>query len=360
MKSLILFCSFVFAANLICSADCNTTAGFNHNSDGLIGFFQSASQSDCAIESIEWDFGDGTFSTATNPIHTFPDFGTYEVCIEISVVSSDNQTFTQISCLSVEMGATICSLIPEVELSVVGGQLSAMSIAQANQSTQIISSTWDFGDGTLLEGESVQHEYFFSGTYVVCMQVEAVSGNQSCSAQVCKLVDVSFEVPSFDLSVSEEQTEDCTYELQPSHQFPEDVELVSRVWYHEDQSYTGDYFSIQASSQEPVHVVLKEYYTFRGEEFTKTIEHIIYPQCSEVVLDVESNELSAVTVVANSGYLEIGGSILLDRISVYSINGQLVFQGENIEQHQMSVQNGIHLVLLERNGEVLTRKVLCN
>ena len=69
---------------------CGTTenqapdAGFTNTSDGLTASFTNTSTDDNAVTSSNWNFGDGSTSTATNPTHTYAIDGTYQVTLTVA------------------------------------------------------------------------------------------------------------------------------------------------------------------------------------------------------------------------------------------------------------------------------------
>ncbi|MCB9338876.1 MAG: PKD domain-containing protein [Lewinellaceae bacterium] len=62
-----------------------------------------------------WDFGDGSTSQDTSPVHTFPGGGTYEVCLTVSNPYSSD-TFCKV--LQLGPSATEGRPVPQVEVSV--------------------------------------------------------------------------------------------------------------------------------------------------------------------------------------------------------------------------------------------------
>jgi PKD repeat protein len=61
------------------------TATFAYSINGLtVDFTDQSADADGTIQSWSWDFGDGTTSTAQNPIHTYDADGTYTVSLEVT------------------------------------------------------------------------------------------------------------------------------------------------------------------------------------------------------------------------------------------------------------------------------------
>lgn len=85
-------CYALFDANPLDGDSIIMTYQFTDLSTGSNGF---------PVETWYWDFGDGTYSTQQNPVHTFEDEGEYEVCLTIT---SDSMTCESIYCNSVFAG----------------------------------------------------------------------------------------------------------------------------------------------------------------------------------------------------------------------------------------------------------------
>lgn len=68
-------------------------------------------------------------------------------------------------------------------------QFQSQIILGENSSTSsgnIISWTWDFGDGTVLNGQYPSHTYASAtGVYNICLTIVAVDGNDTCSSMFC-------------------------------------------------------------------------------------------------------------------------------------------------------------------------------
>lgn len=343
------------------SQNCESAVSYAHTADGMIGFFESYSESDCSIHLLRWDFGDGTYSVAANPIHTFPELGEYVVCLELNVEDALGSISSTTTCQTLEFAFNVCSLIPELQLNMEEGQLMALNITQINATTSIISCSWNLGDGNSLEGESITHLYALSGIYEVCADVTAVSGRDTCYAQLCKPVQVSFEVPEFTIELSESQPFECLYELKVINDLPTDVELLSRVWFYNGQDVLTDDFVVNVQNSDPIEVIVKEYYSFRGEEFTKTLAYTIYPQCTEVALNVDSEQLDEVLVLYSEGSLMINSrGINLSSITVYAVNGQLIHSEQNANSYSLPIEPGFYLLNIEASGENQVRKIMCS
>jgi PKD repeat protein len=122
------------------------------------------------IDSWSWTFGDGTYSTDQNPNHVFPEEGQYEVCLSVNGPDCE---------------ATWCQYIT---VAATGDCYNYFSY-QAAGTTVIFQGyhfpeipsfyAWDFGDGTVGEGQSVSHTYAENGVYFVSL---LTNDSMNCSA----------------------------------------------------------------------------------------------------------------------------------------------------------------------------------
>lgn len=118
--------------------------------------------------SWDWDFGDGTTSGEQNPIHTFPDFGTYYVSLTIS---NDSCTDTFADSVYVGLWPGDCyswfDFVP-TDLTV--------DFTGYTYSQYATTYNWDFGDGTTASGQQVLHTYNEAGIYLVTLITEDSTG----------------------------------------------------------------------------------------------------------------------------------------------------------------------------------------
>ncbi|MFN8393723.1 MAG: PKD domain-containing protein [Bacteroidia bacterium] len=127
--------------------------------------------------SYSWNFGDGTTSTATNPVKTytqaFANNGNFTICLTATNGCGSNTYCYNFNCP-----------IPN----------SSFSISATNGLTATISNSatngtlsWAFGDGTTGTGVVTSHTYPATGTYTLCQTVT----NACASHTTCQQVMVS-------------------------------------------------------------------------------------------------------------------------------------------------------------------------
>ena len=136
------------------------------------------------INSWNWNFSDGSTSTDQNPIYTYTNNGTYNVCL---IASEDSAGFVICSdtfCLSITIGSN-CQADFFYSLDSIANLPNAFHFSD-NSIGNINSWSWDFGDGTTSVLQNPYHLFPDSGSYYVCLTV----GNGSCSDVTCETIYV--------------------------------------------------------------------------------------------------------------------------------------------------------------------------
>ncbi len=134
-----------------------------------------------AIETYEWNFGDGSvLSNEINPIHTFPSSGSYIVTLTIS--GDGQMTSAQETIVVSEPVVAGFAATP-----IVGQPLSLLF---TNTSTGPISTyLWDFGDGSTSTEINPGHTYSVGGNYNVTLTVASTDGTTNSFTQMVTLTD---------------------------------------------------------------------------------------------------------------------------------------------------------------------------
>jgi len=142
--------------------------------------------------SWSWDFGDGNTSESQNPVHEYAEEGTFNVCLSISNPADSCESTL---CQEVFVGndtITDCFGWFEYEIE----ELTVAFSGYLNNSPEGYY-TWDFGDGTTGEGQTISHTYAEDSIYTVTMMVEDSSSN--CYTSYIEILWVGEDF-SFDIS----------------------------------------------------------------------------------------------------------------------------------------------------------------
>lgn len=114
--------------------------------------------------SWSWDFGDGSFSTEQNPVHTFTADGTYNVCL-----TATNDIGSNTGCEAVVIGSYPA---PEALFSYTGDPDVAFTDLSVNTTLWF----WNFDDGSFSSEANPVHTFTSNGTYNVCLEASGPGG----------------------------------------------------------------------------------------------------------------------------------------------------------------------------------------
>ena len=160
-------CDTLYIGGATCMAD------FDYFPDGLNVEFYDYSFG--VIDSIVWDFGDGTTSNVPNPIHTYSLVGTYTACL--SLFDSSGSMCDSV-CYPVFVDTVGC----EADFDFSTNGLTADFVNQSMGNFNEVF--WDFGDGFGSSQDiSPSYTYFLAGTYTVCLDIYDNFG--SCFDGIC-------------------------------------------------------------------------------------------------------------------------------------------------------------------------------
>lgn len=136
-----------------------------------IQFTDASTTSGGVIISHYWDFGDSTNSTLTNPTHTFPGSGTYDVTLIIETSLGCTDTLVQ----------PIIIAPPPIIAFTYASECVGSTVFFTDQSTPPASINfwqWYFGDGDSSSVQNPTHVYDSAGTFTVTL---IAGDSSSCS-----------------------------------------------------------------------------------------------------------------------------------------------------------------------------------
>lgn len=206
-------CTQTFTKTVTIAQPCNLVVNFSWTSTAsnpLVIAFQNLSVPLAATDSVRWTFGDGTSSTAVNPVHTYTAPGTYTVCLRVKKNSNVGSTVPCVReiCKTVVIQAP-CNLVANFSWTVTPTnplriEFNNLSVPLSNTD----SIRWTFGDGSSSNAVNPVHTYNTPGTYTVCLRVKKATpaGAAPCVREICKTIVVQAPcniVPNFTWTVSQ-------------------------------------------------------------------------------------------------------------------------------------------------------------
>ncbi|HLL44919.1 MAG TPA: PKD domain-containing protein, partial [Segetibacter sp.] len=145
-------------------------------------------------QQFHWDFGDGTTSTETNPVHLYSIPGTYKIKLEAidsaTCNNSDSMSATIVVSSKPKSSYTFTPNPPRENTPV----------DFSNSSIEATRFTWHFGDDDTLttsSQETIQHVYNFTGSFNSCLIAVNNFGCQDTTCQniVARIIPV-IDVPN--------------------------------------------------------------------------------------------------------------------------------------------------------------------
>ena len=108
----------------------------------------------------QWDFGDGSTSTETNPTHQYAAPGTYPASLTIENAYGRSNAFWAIT-----VGQPPTAEMFLGDLARTGQPVMAQAVGDAS----VTAFQWDMGDGRTIEGAQISHMYYMPGDYYVTL-----------------------------------------------------------------------------------------------------------------------------------------------------------------------------------------------
>lgn len=160
------------------------TAAFTFAASGLTFNFDASSSSG-SVTDYTWDFGDGTFGTGVNPIHTYAVGGNYNVTLIVENACGSADTSVQIAGPCVPISGTFTYTSNALAVTFTTSSITGTGLQFA----------WDFGDGTNSSVAAPAHTYGIDGIYNVVLIVTDACGNVdtlTASVTVCVALQANF------------------------------------------------------------------------------------------------------------------------------------------------------------------------
>jgi beta propeller repeat protein len=125
--------------------------------------------------SRKWSFGDNTYSTVNNPVHTYSKTGKYTVSLTVKNATGSN-TATKSSFIIVNVPKTPIAAFSAFPTSGKASLKVQFTDKSVNSPT---SWKWSFGDGKYSTQKNPAHTYSKAGKYIVSLTVKNAKGSNT-------------------------------------------------------------------------------------------------------------------------------------------------------------------------------------
>jgi gliding motility-associated-like protein len=126
-----------------------------------------------------WSFGDGTTSTATNPVKTYTADGNYTVRLLITDVNGCTDSLRLLSFIKVRTSRAAFMVNDSIS------SCTPFEVIFTNTSVNTVSQQWSFGDGSTSTQPNPSYYYSTPGTYIVRL---ITTGQGGCIDSVFKTI----------------------------------------------------------------------------------------------------------------------------------------------------------------------------
>lgn len=143
-----------------------------------VGFVDESSG---RITSREWNFGDGTLSNETSPVHLYTNPGTYSVSLKISGPDgSSEKLVSDLISVTESIEPPRASIITDLTEGHAPLEVSFTDSSTGDSTTR----TWDFGDGNRGSEAAIRHTFSQPGQYIVSLIVKGPAGEDTAETVI--------------------------------------------------------------------------------------------------------------------------------------------------------------------------------
>ncbi len=173
-------CSDTWCDSVTYGAAAPCAANFTYQQNNGVVNFYGYNAGGGSVNNYYWSFGDGTFGTGQNPVHTYTSSGNYTVCLTIMTAAGCADTLC--GTLTINIGSS-CNASFGYQSSNNTGSFSGSATGGT-----VTSWAWYFSDGTTASGQNVTHTFPGSGYWTACLFITTANG---CSDSTCQLVYIA-------------------------------------------------------------------------------------------------------------------------------------------------------------------------
>ncbi len=190
--------------------------------EGDVGTFSGAA-TDVPADTITytWDYGDGTKGTGATSTHVYADNGTYTVTL--TATDNGGAFSTATTTITVTNANPMISSVTATDGDE-GASLAVSAVATDPGTADVLSYSWDFGDGTTGTGNPTTHAWPDEGDYLVTLTVTDGDGGLDTETGSVTITNVAPTITSAPVLTA---TEGTLYDYQATASDPGSADVMS-------------------------------------------------------------------------------------------------------------------------------------
>jgi len=158
------------------------------------------------IQSINWEFGDGTTASGERVTHSYESTGEYTVTLTVSDGDVTDTTTTDIAVVNEDVAASF-DYTPQVAPT-----STEITFDASLSNGDIDTFNWEFGDGMQDSGQQVTHSYDTAGEYTVQLHVQATINGTDVEETASATVQIEQDDGSLPTGFTISNTEPESYD----------------------------------------------------------------------------------------------------------------------------------------------------
>lgn len=313
-----------------------------------------------------WDLGDGTTSAIPQPVHTYDNAGSYEVCLSVTTIVNGENCMVE-SCETVVINFALpCSVTAAFEWIDAGdGEVVVQELCETNSFTSVTNIEWETSEGVQANGLQASMSFEDLTSPEVCLTVQAISQGNECTSVLCKTVEL--EIPELNLTPEfvVKENDGCEFRL-INITDENGFEEIAFEWIVEEQDVDYETQPLVQFAENGAHeVCLEASVPWYGEVRTVVSCLELTSNCSEENDVMVANTFQEATQLVKEKQVSIhisNGNLVLKsfineveteaiQYRIYDLRGSLLKEG-NVSQGDQIPLNGIdaQLILVEIVG----------
>lgn len=205
-----------------------------------VNFIGSNSTDDSEIESLTWDFKDGSTATSTNPSHIFTEVGEYKVELIVKDEQGLSSTDTVTITVTEEENEGPNAVVSATPLSGDAPLEVTFKGSDSTDDNSISSYDWDFKDGSTSSNANPKHTFDEAGKYEVELTVKDENGLSSKKTITINVNESENEAP-IAITSAQPDSGDAPLEVQfTGSDSTDDLKVASYFWDFKDGSTSSN------------------------------------------------------------------------------------------------------------------------